>query len=194
VYSSTIVFASSGRLLALKAFEAGLKAFARCDIENAEYWIIGDGPERNRLEKLVADLKITEKVRFHGMISRDEALGIMGKAHILVHPSLHDSGGWVCPEAMAMGKAVICLNLGGPGAQVSEKTGIKVEPIGYEESVEGIARAMQKLAADRDLLRDLGENGKREVAERYIWENKCRYYSGIYFSIIQAEHTGVNHD
>ena len=46
---------------------------------------------------------------------------------MLIHPSLHDSGGWVCLEAMAAGRPVICLDLGGPGLQVTEKTGIKVK-------------------------------------------------------------------
>src|SRR2546430_4418443 len=43
------------------------------------------------------------------------------------HPSLHDSGGWVCLEAMAAGRPVICLDLGGPGYQVTEESGIKID-------------------------------------------------------------------
>ena len=181
--STPMVFASSGRLLALKGFEMGLRAFARAGIKEAEYWIIGDGPERARLQTLAEELGIAEKVSFKGWVQRDEGMRILSSAHVLVHPSLHDSGGWVCPEAMGMGKAVICLDLGGPGAQITEATGISIVPAGYEETVDRIATAMRRLSADRSLLRTMGEAGRKEVSARYIWENKCRHYSEIYQQI-----------
>jgi len=175
-----IVYVSSGRLLALKGFDLGLKAFAKAGLESAEYWVIGDGPERRRLEALVAELGIADRVSFKGWVQRDEGMRILSNAHVLVHPSLHDSGGWVCPEAMGMGKAVICLDLGGPGAQISETTGIPIAPAGYDETICRLAEAMQRLANDRGLLKAMGEAGRLEVSSRYIWENKCRHYSGIY--------------
>jgi glycosyltransferase involved in cell wall biosynthesis len=187
------VFASSGRLLALKAFEAGLKAFATCGVQDSEYWIVGDGPEKFRLVTMANELGISERVRFYGMVPRSQALEIMGKAHVLVHPSLHDSGGWVCPEAMAMGKAVICLNLGGPGAQVTEATGIRVEPAGYDETIKRLAGAMKTLAADRNLLRQMGAAGRQEVESKYIWENKCEHYSSIYWEILDQSESRGSH-
>ncbi|MBM4152669.1 MAG: glycosyltransferase, partial [Kiritimatiellaceae bacterium] len=114
--SDRFIFVSSGRLLALKAFELGLRAFAKADIAHSEYWIIGDGPEMHRLKALASTLDIADRVSFKGWVQRKDGLQLLASTHVLVHPSLHDSGGWVCPEAMALGKAVICLNLGGPGA------------------------------------------------------------------------------
>jgi len=188
---SPIIFVSSGRLLALKAFELGLKAFARSNLTDAEYWIIGDGPEGAHLKQLVHELGMSDRVRFLGWIERSQALAALARAHVLVHPSLHDSGGWVCPEAMAMGKAVICLDLGGPGAQINEKTGIKVNPSGINDAITGMAEAMNSLAHNRGRLKSMGLCGKKEVEERYIWENKCRHYSDIYFSIIDKEENGA---
>lgn len=182
--STPIVFASCGRLLALKAFELGLRAFAEACLTDGEYWIVGDGPERHRLEALSRELGISGRVRFFGMMPRDKALKILGKTNVLVHPSLHDSGGWVCPEAMAMGKAVICLNLGGPGAQVTDQSGIRVEPAGYDETIQRIAVAIKLLASDRQLLKRMGDAGRLEVADKYIWKNKCNYYLSIYRQIL----------
>ena len=184
--SSPIIFVSSGRLLALKAFELGLRAFAQAKLPDAEYWIIGDGPEGGRLKKLVQELGITDQVKFLGWIERSHALDALAKAHVLVHPSLHDSGGWVCPEAMAMGKAVICLDLGGPGAQINEKTGIKIDPSSRRDAITGIAEAMKDLAHDKGRLKSMGLCGKKEVEERYIWENKCAYYDKIYHSFLEG--------
>lgn len=189
--SSSIVFVSSGRFLALKAFELGLRAFAESGLDDAKYWFVGDGPERKRLEKLTDELRLTGRVTFYGMVSRDKALDIMGQANILIHPSLHDSGGWVCPEAMAMGKAVICLDLGGPGAQVDSSTGIKVSPDSRTIVVDGMAKAMRHLAKDRVLLASMGKAGKAEVADRYVWENKCAYYSRLYENVLGEGSTGT---
>ena len=65
---------------------------------------------------------------------------------MLVHPSLHDSGGWVCLEAMAAGKPVICLDLGGPGEQVTRETGFKIPALDPDQAVKDMARAMAVLA------------------------------------------------
>jgi glycosyltransferase involved in cell wall biosynthesis len=185
--SNPMVFASSGRLLALKGFDLGLRAFAESGLTDAKFWVIGDGPERQRLETLVQELEIADRVSFKGWVQREEGMSILSSAHVLVHPSLHDSGGWVCPEAMGMGKAVICLDLGGPGAQISPETGISIKALGYDETVRGISDAMRRLAEDRALLRRMGEAGRKEVSERYIWENRCQYYSSIYYQIVRSK-------
>jgi len=56
-----------------------------------------------------------DRVRFLGQLPRHELLKFQGEAHVLVHPILHDSGRWVYPEAMAAGRSVPYLDLGGPG-------------------------------------------------------------------------------
>jgi glycosyltransferase involved in cell wall biosynthesis len=94
-------FLSVGQLLHHKGFDLGLRAFHRANIPGARYWIVGEGPERSRLRDLARNLGISRQVRFLGQLSREDALDRIGRCHILVHPSLHDSGGWVracgCP-------------------------------------------------------------------------------------------------
>ena len=53
---------SVGRLLALKGFDIGLRAFACARGKDWEYWILGDGPERARLQRLAADLELGSAV------------------------------------------------------------------------------------------------------------------------------------
>ena len=107
---------SIGRLLHWKGFHLGLIAFAQLmqQCPNSEYHIIGDGPEQRSLERLVRRLGVEEKVRFWGSLTRQQVLRQLAECDVLVHPSLHDSGGGVCLEAMAAGRPVICLDLGGP--------------------------------------------------------------------------------
>jgi glycosyltransferase involved in cell wall biosynthesis len=141
---------SIGDLVPWKGFELGVRAFAlfQTRYPESEYWLIGDGRERKRLERRVSELKLNEKVVFWGRISRQHVLQKLAECDVLLFPALHDSGGWVSVEAMAAGRPVICLDLGGPALQVTPETGIKVAAINPEQAVEALAEALAELAGD----------------------------------------------
>jgi glycosyltransferase involved in cell wall biosynthesis len=173
-------FLSLGNLLHLKGFHLGLRAFAAAQLGHSEYWLVGDGPYRSHLEHLARRLRIEDKVRFWGSLPRGEALVKLGMCHVLVHPTLHDSGGWVCLEAMAAGKPVICLGLGGPAAQVTRETGFTIPALDPDQAVQGTALAMGLLARDPHLRARMGEAGKCRVASHYAWERKGDVVSSVY--------------
>jgi glycosyltransferase involved in cell wall biosynthesis len=177
---------SIGRLLHWKGFDLGFRAFARLvhEFPDSEYWIVGDGPERKNLEQLARKLGIINKVRFWGALPRSEALKKLAECDVLVHPSLHESGGWVCVEAMAAGKPVICLDLGGPALQVTEETGFKIPAYAPEQVVEDMMEAMRKLALDADLRRRMGEAGRWRVWEAFSWERRGKEIQEIYLTIL----------
>lgn len=166
-------FISIGRLLSWKGVDLGLHAFRRAELQNAEYWVIGDGPESARLSRLASDLGIEDRVRFFGRLPRHEVFDALARCHVLVHPSLHDSGGWTCLEAMAARRPVICLNLGGPGTQVPSDAGIRVDAHTREQAVQDIASAMRRLADDHLLRSEMGAHGHRHVANEYDWSSKA---------------------
>jgi glycosyltransferase involved in cell wall biosynthesis len=159
-------FLSSGRLLGWKGFHLGLQAFAEANLEDAEYRIAGDGPQRPRLQALARRLGVADRVRFLGRLSRADALAALGGCHVLVHPSLHDSSGWVCLEAMAAGRPVICLDLGGPGMQVSSEAGIRAAAARPRETVRVLADAMRRLA-DPTLRASMGAAGQNRVRAHF---------------------------
>lgn len=173
-------FISLGQLLPLKGFHLGLRAFAEAHLEAAEYWIIGDGPERKRLQDLAARLEIAKQVRFFGWKTRPEAWRMLRQCHVLVHPSLHDSGGFVCLEAMAAGCPVICLDIGGPGVAVAAETGIKVSPGNPEQVISRLSAAMIRLARDPQFRSRLRAAGQAKVCELHRWELKGRILSDVY--------------
>lgn len=176
-------FISTGRLLHWKGFHFGLKAFAEASLPNTEYWIVGDGAELNNLKSLAAELGIANQVKFWGALSREETLSKLSASHVLVHPSLHDSGGWVVLEAMAAGQPVICLDIGGPGIQVTEETGFKVAAQYPKEAIEYIAKAMSRLKEEPELRLKMGQAARKRVNEVYNWEVKGKYFNQIYQSI-----------
>jgi glycosyltransferase involved in cell wall biosynthesis len=126
--SNPIRFFSVGSLLHWKGYHMGMCSFSQLlnNFKKCEYWLIGDGPEKKRLKSLAFNLGISDKVKFHGSVNRSEVFNLLNDCDILLHPSFHDSGGYVCAEAMAAGKPVICLDLGGPALQVTEETGFKI--------------------------------------------------------------------
>jgi glycosyltransferase involved in cell wall biosynthesis len=181
-----IRFISMGRLLHWKGFHLGLRAFAQAGLPGAEYWVLGSGPERDRLGALVEDLGIAHQVKFWPRLPRDEALQKLGVCTALVHPSLHDSGGWVCLEAMTAARPVICLNLGGPALQVNDETGIRVEAANPEEAVQGLVLAMVRLAKDPELRQSMGRAGQIRVKEFYNWESRGQQISQLYETVISG--------
>ena len=184
--STAVRFISMGRLLHWKGFHLGLRAFAQAGIPDAEYWVLGEGPDRQRLEALVAELGIADRVKFWNRLPRDEALQQLGRCTALVHPSLHDSGGWVCLEAMMAARPVICLDLGGPAVQVTEETGVKVNAHDPDRAVQGLAAAMIRLANDPELRLSMGQAGQLRVKEFYNWEIRGQQMCQLYEDVVKA--------
>jgi glycosyltransferase involved in cell wall biosynthesis len=171
--TNLVRFISIGRLLHWKGFHLGLRAFAFASIET-EYWIVGNGPELKRLSALASSLGIIDKVRFWGALTRDETLNKLRECHVLIHPSLHDSGGWVCSEMMAAGRSVICLDLGGPAIQVTQETGFKIPAQDSEQAVSNLADAIIHSISNPELRVRMGQEGQRRVNEVFDWEAKGR--------------------
>jgi glycosyltransferase involved in cell wall biosynthesis len=130
---------------------------------------------------------VAGSVTFWGVIPRWQVLEKLAECDVLLHPSLHDSGGWVCLEAMAAGRPVVCLDLGGPALQVTEDTGIKVPATSPEQVVSDLAAAMMQLAEDPDLRIRLGVAARQRVQEHFNWDKKGLFMAKLYQSLSTVE-------
>jgi glycosyltransferase involved in cell wall biosynthesis len=184
---SKIRFVSIGRLLHWKGFHLGLLAFAAANLADAEYWLLGEGAEQKNLQLLVEQLGIAKQVKFWGRLSREDTLSKLKECHVLVHPSLHDSGGLVCMEAMATSRPVICLDLGGPASQVTEETGFKIAAIDRDRTIGDIAEAMINLAKDSELRQRMGEAGRQLVREKHSWLSRGQQLAKLYEEIAKGD-------
>ncbi|HEY9768029.1 MAG TPA: glycosyltransferase [Coleofasciculaceae cyanobacterium] len=178
--AESVRFINIARLLHWKGIYLGLRAFAQANLADAEYWVVGEGPELENLQALAKDLNIAERVTFFGLLDRKEVLVKLGQCSALVHPSLHDSGGWVPLEAMASGRPILCLDLGGPGETVTPDIGIKVPAHSPEQAVNDLAKAMVKLAQNPNLCVQMGQMGQQRVKELYSWEAKGKWLAKVY--------------
>ncbi len=187
-----LIFVSIGRLLHWKGYHLGLKAFAEFlksgDI-HSEYWIVGEGPEFQNLKDLASQLGIQEQTRFMGNLSREEVFGVLKDSDALVHPSFHDSGGWVCAEAMAAGRPVICLDIGGPALQVDENTGYKIPPTNTKEVIEYLKNSMEELYHNTNLRLQFAEACKVRILDNFSWNLRRKEMLQIMSDAIRVNKT-----
>ena len=81
--------------------------------------MVGDGPERNRLEQLTRSLGIEKAGSFCGWLSHAEVLRRLRSAGVLVFPSVRDYGAGVVFEALATGAVPVVADFGGPETLVA---------------------------------------------------------------------------
>jgi glycosyltransferase involved in cell wall biosynthesis len=102
---------------------------------NAGLVIVGDGPERTRLEKLAAQLGITENVIFEGW--RDNIVSYYKMADVLVLPSLYEGYGMVAAEAALAGCPVVMTDVGCAGNLIIDGQNGLVVPVGNTKALVG---------------------------------------------------------
>ena len=168
-----------GRLEKMKGVDTLLRAFAAVKGEGVHLRIVGDGSQRQALERLTEELGIGDRVTFVGFVPVNHVYEEFAKAQIFCGLSRSEALGNVFLEAQAEGCAVIGTNVGGiPDIVQDGMTGILVPP----DDVGAAARAMQKLIDDTQLRLQLAEGG-REHAKKYDWGIMSEQYLKLYNSI-----------
>lgn len=177
---------SIGRLVHWKGFELGLRAFARIhqQVPGARYLILGAGPVRGRLERVSRDLGLEGAVDFLGQVPRAEELSLLSGCDVLLHPSLHDPGAWVCIEAMCLAKPVVCLAGGGPEVLIGGEAGIAVAAVEPEATISALAEALVCLARDPALASQLGSAGRSRVVSRFAWDRQGERMRDLYREVV----------
>jgi len=164
-----------GGLVPRKACDLALRgaaALLRNDL--AHFTVVGDGPERKRLESLASSLGIQDAVSFCGWLSHDDVLSRMRSADVMVFPSLRDNGAGVIFEALASGAVPVVADFGGPGDIVHPQVGYKVPLSNESEMISAIEKILADLAENRDLLNRLRQQGMSYARESLTWEAKAQ--------------------
>jgi glycosyltransferase involved in cell wall biosynthesis len=191
--SETFAVMSAGRLIPLKGFDLALRAFAILAKRHPEagFTIIGKGPELTRLENLIRELGIEKQARIERWLPRERLLASMRSCDVFLFASLRDGGGLVVVEAMAAGKPVICMDLGGPSLHITEECGIKVPAHSPHEAIELMAQALEKLYQDIGLRAKMGQAGRARAEQVYCWDRLGERLLRIYNEVLGAPSPGV---
>lgn len=172
-----------GKFLYLKGMHLGLAAFRRLmtKVPNVRLTMVGQGPEEKRWRRLADRLGVANNVEWIPKVPRAELGSIYAGHDVFLFPSLHDPGGMVVLEALAVGLPVVCLDIGGPGEMVDPSCGrvIAVEHHQRQDVIRDIADALIELASDGALRQRLS-GGAKERALSFDWgEQADTVYSPI---------------
>ena len=169
------VVLSVSRLVPRKGLDTVIRALPRVAeaVPEVVYLIGGAGPDRPRLEALIRETGVADRVRFLGKIPEAELPDHFRACDVFVMPSRLappqvEGFGLVFLEANACGKPVIGARTGGiPDAIAEGETGLLVAP----DDVAGLADAMTRVLADPALAHRLGERGRTRVLEGFTWNH-----------------------
>ncbi|MBT9538719.1 glycosyltransferase [Thiobacillus sp.] len=157
------VIACVGRVAFEKNLEFLLQVteVTRRSLPDVLFVIAGEGPARASLEKSAARRGLGDNVRFIGYLERRTELpGCYCAADVFVFASKTETQGLVLLEAMALGVPVVGLAEMGTKDVLQEGEGCRIAP----DDVEGFARVLTPLLADRTAAQQLGEAGKHYAA------------------------------
>jgi glycosyltransferase involved in cell wall biosynthesis len=181
---SPVVF-TAGRLVRKKGFEYLIDAAARL----APRWpamrvvIAGGGDLAEELKGHARDAGIAHAVQFLGAVAQSEMPAWLSAADLVAVPSVRDDSGNVdglpnvVMEALASATPLVTTPAGGIGSVVEHgRTGLLVP----ERDPEALASALATLLADGELRARIGQAARREVCERYTWEQYAARLEAIY--------------
>lgn len=178
----------SGLFQGIKALPLVMRSLAADGDPRVTLDVLGDGVEKDRWRKEANRLGLEDRIRWHGMLPREEALKVMFTCHALVHSSVKEGTPHVVLEAMAMGLPVICHDACGMGTAVNKSCGIKVALKGPEESVEGFRSAIQELLSNPGLLGMLSK-GAIERARELAWDSNIERIHAAYEAVVPSSQT-----
>lgn len=164
--SALPVFAYLGRLKKYKGVHHVIHAFARMTHSAATLEIAGAGDFRPALEKQARSLDLGTRVRFLGRVSEPEKLALLRRAWGLVFASPKEGWGITNLEAAACATPVVASN--SPGIRESVRHGETGFLVPHGDAP-AMAAALDRLAASRALVEQLGRNARR-FAESFTWE------------------------
>ncbi len=151
-------------------------------IKDFKIVVIGDGPDRGKLEKMIKKFNLEDKIYLLGYILHPEVPKYMAAADIFVRPSLAEGFGIIFIEAMAAGAAVVGTPVGGIVDFLKHnENGLFCEPGNPKD----IAEKIELLIKDEQLRNKLMENGHKLVAEVYNWDKISDRIKEIYKQILK---------
>jgi glycosyltransferase involved in cell wall biosynthesis len=150
-----------GRLVAWKQIDHLIEALADCD--ETGLVIVGDGPERDRLENLVQARQLTQRVYFAGQRSKEETFALMAACDLFVLNSSYEGFPHVVLEAMCAGLPVVATKVGGTPELVRDgENGLLISPNANGE----LSKTLMKLVTSSKERQRLAA-GAQETTQRF---------------------------
>ena len=181
-YSDNIIITFIGRLIDGKGVADLIKATADLKMK-FKLLIVGTGPQKNNLEKLVADLQIKDRVIFFGHKKFEEAMGILKISDIFVNPSYTEGLPTSVIEAALCKKAIIATDVGGtPEIITNNKSGYLINP----RNINSLKEKLELLLKNPELRKKLGKEAYADVHKKFNWGKSINQYLEIFSKILNT--------
>jgi N-acetyl-alpha-D-glucosaminyl L-malate synthase BshA len=166
----------------LKRVEDVVRIFAAVRAElPSRLDLVGEGPERQRIEDLVASLGLRDHVRFLG--ERGDLIATLQHSDLFLLPSQTESFGLAALEAMACGVPVVASDVGGVSEVVIDgETGF----LSAAGDVAGMARHARRLLSDEDLRRRMSRAARRLAETQFRLAPAVDRYEAAYRRVLGA--------
>jgi sugar transferase (PEP-CTERM/EpsH1 system associated) len=171
------------RLDHLKDHATAVRALARVARERPEarLVLIGEGPERAKIEACVREYKLAGRVVFLGL--RRDVARLLAAADLFLLTSISEGIPLTVLEAMAAGLPVVSTRVGGvPEIVADGQTGL-LAPAGDDEA---LAAVILQLAGNENLRRQLGDAGRERARTRFSEERMVGEYARIYEEMLHG--------
>lgn len=184
-----LCFVAVSRLIPAKGVAVTIRAFAEVlkRVGDARLVIVGDGPERDRLEVLAKDVCSPGSVLFDGVRTSEGVRARLAAAHVFVQHSLDHEGWWegfgvTLAEAASMGLPVVASKCGGIMDQVVHgETGLLVP----QHDVSAMATEMLKLAREPALRHQMGQAGRRRMVSHFDTRERVSQLESVIMDAIR---------
>lgn len=170
-----------GRLVSQKRADLFLRSIAELKKTHSDIkaFIVGDGPDRSKLESLAKELYIQDDIIFCGSLSKKEVGEFYLSCHCLVQTSERESFSTVLLEALNMGCPIVATNvIGTKNFLQDQENGLLVS-----SSANDIAKAIAIILKDKKLRKKIVLNGFRSV-EQYSWKIVTKKIEKLYSELL----------
>jgi len=172
-----VVCITVGRLVEIKNQEMMIRAFHKAHCLQACLWIVGDGPERVRLESISKELQLGDRVKFVGF--RQDVATLLERSNIFLLSSNYEGISIAVLEAMRAALPVVGTRVGGMPETIQDgHNGLLVEA----QDIESMAAAIRRLVESPEECARLGTAGRQCLEEEFSIATMVRRYEQIYLS------------
>lgn len=167
-----------GRLIPVKGLRMLIEAMR--SLYGIHLTIVGDGPQEPYLRQLVEELNLESRVCFRGWVRPGDLPEVYRGCHLLVLPSVRESGGATILEAMAQGRPSLALDNGGPSEYITPECGLLLPCQSSAQVIADLRKALLQLHENPSGLQAMAEASLKRVAEHYTWSAKIAEILQVY--------------
>jgi glycosyltransferase involved in cell wall biosynthesis len=191
--AAPITLIAVGRLSMQKGYDILLAALARIPRDASRIpwrvWIVGDGPERDRLHALVVELGLADVVTWWGEQPVAKIAGKLESAHVFLLPSRYEGMSNAGLEAMERGLPVVATRCGGLDLEIDERMGWVVPTEDVGAFADAIASA---LACGPAMLARMGNEARQCVEAKFDMKVVSHQYLALFERLGQDGATARN--